>query len=209
MLPKVIKPMLAQQAEEPFDSDNHFFEIKWDGIRCLALIEAGQVRLQSRRFLEITAQFPELSCLAQLPSGTILDGELIILHGGKPSLHEIQKRALLQSRTRIQFLSQITPVTYMVFDLLVLRGSSIMPSPSNLRRKRLQDLIEQFPVPGVLVTEVFRRYGRQLFARVERAGLEGIMAKRIDSPYLPGKRSRYWLKIKPRYREAQPEGLLI
>src|SRR5512133_1787149 len=105
MLPNVIHPMLAQKASAPFDSDRHLFEIKWDGIRCLAFIERGHVRLQSRQLTEITAQFPELACLRQLPSGTVLDGELVVLQDGRPSLRHIQQRALTQSRTRIQVFS--------------------------------------------------------------------------------------------------------
>jgi ATP-dependent DNA ligase len=68
MLPHILDPMLAQAAEAPFDSDQHFFEIKWDGIRCLALIEHGRVRLQSRQMTEITMQFPELASLGRLPA---------------------------------------------------------------------------------------------------------------------------------------------
>lgn len=84
MLPESIKPMLAVAAKEPFDSVDYFFEIKWDGIRCLAFIEQGRVRLQSRDLIDITACFPELKCLDQLPSGTVLDGELVVFDAGKP-----------------------------------------------------------------------------------------------------------------------------
>ncbi len=109
--------MLAQKAETPFDSDQHVFEIKWDGIRCLAFVESGRVRLQSRQLTEITNQFPELAGLAQLPSGTVLDGELVVFQNGKPCLQAIQSRALLQNSARIQHLSRMTPAKLMVFDL--------------------------------------------------------------------------------------------
>src|SRR5437773_248796 len=114
MLPQTFDPMLAQKAEAPFDSEHHLFEVKWDGIRCLALIEGSRVRLQSRHLNEITLQFPELAVLGALPSGTVLDGELVVFKEGKPSLRHIQQRALLQNGWRIQHLSQTTPVTYMV-----------------------------------------------------------------------------------------------
>src|SRR5215831_3124339 len=122
MLPQSLNPMLAQTGEAPFDSEQHLFEIKWDGIRCVAYIESRRVRLQSRRLTEITFQFPELGCLAQLPSGTVLDGELVILYQGKPSLRQVQQRALLQDRRRVQHLSQTEPVSYLVFDLLYIKG---------------------------------------------------------------------------------------
>ncbi len=181
--------MLAQKAQAPFDSQDHVFEIKWDGIRCLALVEAGRVRLQSRRGLDLTFQFPELACLEQLPSGTVLDGELVVLEEGRPSLRQVQQRALLENRQRIEFVSRISPATYMVFDLLYLKGKWLMASPFSLRREALQAFIARFPLPGVLVPEGVRTHGCQLFAQAMRLGLEGVMAKRLDSPYLPGKRS--------------------
>jgi ATP-dependent DNA ligase len=101
MPPKVIKPMLAVAVAEPFDSDSYLFEIKWDGIRCVAFLEAERVRLQSRDLIDITAQFPELVCLAHLPDGSVLDGELVAMEANKPCLGKIQGRALLQDRHRI------------------------------------------------------------------------------------------------------------
>jgi ATP-dependent DNA ligase len=109
--------MLAASAEAPFDSEQQVFEIKWDGIRCLAFIEAGRIRLQSRHLTEITRQFPELACLNLLPSGTVLDGELVVFQDGRPSLRQVQQRALLQNRARVERLSQLTPATFMVFLL--------------------------------------------------------------------------------------------
>ncbi len=197
MLPRSINPMLAKQADVPFDSDQHLFEIKWDGVRCLAFVEARQVRLQSRQLSELTVQFPELGGLDRLPSGTVVDGELVILENGKPMLTKVQQRAFLQDRQRIQWFSCTRPVTYVVFDLLFVKGESLTGAPFLFRREALQQLFGQWPVPGVVVPEGVRRHGRQFFAQVMRLGLEGVMAKRLDGPYLPGKRSPYWLKIKP------------
>ena len=204
MLPRLLYPMLAQKAEAPFDSDQHLFEIKWDGIRCLALVEAGRVRLQRRHLTETTAQFPELGGLARLPSGTILDGELVALREGKPSLRAIQSRALLQNRSRIRRIADSEPVTYVVFDLLFLKGRPLLAAPLSLRREALQELIEKYPLPGVVASHAVSRFGCHLFDQVASLGLEGIMAKRSDSLYLPGKRSRYWLKIKPSQNPLAP-----
>ena len=195
MLPQVLNPMLAQKAEVPFDSEQHLFEIKWDGIRCLAFVEGGRVRLQSRQLTEITGQ---LAGLSRLPSGTVLDGELVVFLDEKPSLESIQRRALLQNSSRIQHLSRMTPVTYLVFDLLFLRNTPLMAAPFSVRREALIKLYQQLAVPRLLLSEGLSRYGCQLFAQVMRLGLEGMMAKRLDAPYLPGKRSRHWLKIKPK-----------
>jgi ATP-dependent DNA ligase len=199
MLPLTINPMLAAKADAPFDSEKHLFEIKWDGIRSLAFVDGGRVRLQSRQLTEITHQFPELAGLGRLPSGTVLDGELVVFQDDKPSLAAIQRRALLQNCSRMQHLSRTEPVSYMVFDLLFLRGRSLMTAPLSDRRGALIKLHEQFPSPGFLVSEGLRQYGRKLFALIMRNGLEGMMAKRVDGPYLPGKRCHHWLKIKPAY----------
>ena len=198
MLPKFIKPMLAAKTEAPFDSEQCSFEIKWDGIRCLAFIEGELVRLQSRHATEMTSHFPELACLNQLPPGTVLDGELVVFECGKPSLQKIQQRALLHNRVRLQLLRRAMPVTYMVFDLLYSKAKPLIWEPLMVRRQALKELIGQTPLPGVLVSQGVLKDGCRLFAHVVRLGLEGVMAKRLDAPYLPGKRSRSWQKIKPR-----------
>jgi ATP-dependent DNA ligase len=92
MLPSVIHPMLAQSALQPFDSAEHLFEIKWDGIRAMAFISSGQLRLQSRGLLDITSQFPELESLRRLPTGTVIDGEVVIFEADGPSLARVQQR---------------------------------------------------------------------------------------------------------------------
>jgi len=196
MLPKMIKPMLAQTAKAPFDSEEHLFEIKWDGIRCLAFVEAGCVRLQSRQLFEITRQFPELSSLGRLPCGTLLDVELVVLKGGKPCFKQMQTRAQLQSPHRILFLSQSAPVTYVVFDILYIRGSSMIAAPLIARRAALNKLLCTRSLPGILVSEGITGNGRDFFRQVVELSLEGVMAKHLDSPYLGGRRSRAWQKLK-------------
>jgi len=200
--------MLAAQADGPFDSDQHLFEIKWDGIRCLAFVEGGRVRLQSRELTEITFQFPELAGLAGLPSGTVLDGELVVFQDDKPSLAAIQRRALLQNTSQIQYLSRFKPVAYIVFDLLWLRNKPLIAAPLSVRRDALINLYDQFPLPGFLLSEGLSQCGRELFAEIMRLSLEGMMAKHLDAQYLPGKRSHHWLKIKPvLFRTPQPDAV--
>lgn len=188
--------MLAVAAPEPFDSDQYLFEIKWDGIRCLAFVESKGMRLQSRQLLDITAQSPELECLRQLPGGTVLDGELVVLRDGKPWLSKVQQRVQLQDRHRIRFLSQRSPVVYVVFDLLYLRGQSVMAEPLVSRKEALRQTLGNLRVPSVVVADAVVGRGRAVFAGVKRLGLEGMMAKRLDSRYSAGKRSRAWLKVK-------------
>ena len=100
-------------------------------------------------------------------------------------------------------MSRITPVSYVVFDLLFLSKRPLMAEPLSERREALVKLYEQFPLPDLLLSEGFPRCGRELFAQVVRLGLEGMMAKLLDAPYLSGKRSRHWLKIKPNQSAAK------
>jgi ATP-dependent DNA ligase len=169
MLPNVIKPMLAVEAREPFDSDDHLFEIKWDGIRCLAFVEAGRVRLQSRKLVEITAQFPELGGLVELPEGTVLDGELVSVRNGRPCLASVQRRVQLRDRYRIQLLSRSSPVVFVVFDLLYLNGESIMVDPLVERRCKLEEIVDDFKAAPVALSEAVLTQGRDLVRRRHEA----------------------------------------
>jgi len=194
-LPSRISPMLAQTGE-PFDSKVHLFEVKWDGTRCLAFIESHRLQLQNRRFIEMRDRYPELACLAGLPAGTIIDGEIVVLKEGKPSFDRLQQREHLIEPRKVEMLARRLPATLMAFDLLYLKGRDITAQPLIERRAQLQELIARLSDLHVMVPEHVLEKGKRLFAEIERHELEGIMAKRIDSPYLIGKRSTHWLKIK-------------
>jgi ATP-dependent DNA ligase len=122
----------------------------------------------------------------------------VVFRDGQPSLRSVQGRALLQNRARIQHLSRFLPATFMLFDLPYLKGKPLLATPFIERREMLVKLYEQFQLPNILLSEGLRRCGCRLFTQAMRLSLEGVMAKRLDSPYLPGKRSRHWLKIKSR-----------
>lgn len=211
MLPDAIKPMLAVAVPEPFDSDDYLFEIKWDGIRCLAFVEGGRARLQSRELIDITGQFPELSSLAYLPEGTVLDGELVAMEGTKPCLGKIQGRALLQDRHRIELTSQCSPVVYVVFDLIYLDGEPLLAKPLLDRRPHLEQLLSGCQGDRIILSKVVLGQGSDLFHAVENQGLEGIMAKSLDGHYRPGKRTVLWkkTKIKGYNRPARPYSSLV
>jgi len=198
MLPKFIRPMLAMESKEPFDSDDHLFEMKWDGIRCLAFIEAGRVRLQSRELIDISAQFPELGALAELPNGTVLDGEMVSMVGGRPCLVNIQRRVQLQDRYRIEMLSRSSPVVYVVFDLLYVRSKSIVAAPLFKRRAQLEEIVREVEGVPMVLSEAVLTQGCDLFAFAAKLGQEGIMAKALDGCYTPGRRTSLWRKTKCR-----------
>ena len=121
--PERVAPMLAELGDKPFDSTDHLFEIKWDGIRCLARIEPDRLALHNRRGAEIGARYPELRGLSALPPYTLLDGEAVVLEDGKPSFARIMQRHHIGDPRRIEALSRRRPVTLMLFDVLFCAGS--------------------------------------------------------------------------------------
>ena len=195
-LPRQIAPMLAQSALEPFDSPDFLFEIKWDGTRCLALYDGERLQLQNRRDFEMQDRYPELACLTGLPAGTVLDGEIIVLDAGRPSFNKLARREQTREPRQIADLSRRLPATLVAFDLLFDAGKSTMAMPLRDRRERLQRVVKSLASPHVIAADYVVERGTRYFEAAEQHQLEGIMAKRLDSPYLPGKRSPHWLKIK-------------
>jgi DNA ligase D-like protein (predicted ligase) len=194
-LPRFIEPMLAQPGE-PFDSDEYFFEIKWDGTRALCFVEKGSYRLVNRRRVDTTDRFPEFGRLAALPAGTVLDGEIVVLKDGRPDFGLLQSREHARGRLRIQTASQSMPATYVVFDLLYQDFHSIMGLPWQERRARLRQLLADYPQPFLVLSDGVVGQGRAFFHEACRRGLEGVVAKRLRSRYLPGRRTDAWIKIK-------------
>jgi bifunctional non-homologous end joining protein LigD len=195
-LPSFISPMLAKPGG-PFDSKEYLFEIKWDGTRTLAFIESGKARLFNRRRVEMTARYPELSLLDCFPDGTVLDGEMVVLQNGKPDFGLLLSREQARSPLRIRLLSQAAPATYIVFDLLYLGHACLMRQSLQQRRRKLDNLVRKHGHGRVILSDaVPGEHGRAYFAEACRSGLEGVVAKRKDSLYLPGRRTSDWIKIK-------------
>lgn len=195
LLPAVLSPMLATLGGEPFDSPDFRFEVKWDGIRCLAFLESS-TRLASRRSNDITGRYPELYGLHETVSGqpAVLDGEIVVLSGGAPDFGLLLARHQLTRPDRIRASAAAHPATFVAFDLLYWKGRNVMGYPLCRRQELLAETVAETGnlVLSRPVDELGVAFARAVFAR----GLEGVMAKRRDSPYLPGKRSRHWLKLK-------------
>jgi DNA ligase D-like protein (predicted ligase) len=195
-VPDRLAPMLAEAAEAPFDSDQHLFEVKWDGTRCIAVIKNDRLRLQNRRFVEILERYPELASLGKVPTETILDGEIVVLDGGKPSFNKLQQREHVVDATRVSILSQRLPVTFIAFDIPWYKGNCLGNEPLIHRRDTLRHVIEELGDPHVVLSEAVLHDGINFFNAVAEMGLEGVMAKRLEGRYQPGQRSTHWLKIK-------------
>jgi bifunctional non-homologous end joining protein LigD len=191
----VIKPMLAKTAREPFDSEEYLFELKWDGTRCIALIDGQRIKLQNRRLRDITYRYPEFKNLTGSikSKALVLDGEIVVFYNGKPDFEKLQTREQIEDRQKINLLSTLTPATYVVFDILYLKNQSLMKLPLMERKRILKEVINLSE--HIVISEDYN-YGKRLFYEALKRGFEGIMAKQKKSPYLIGKRSEYWLKIK-------------
>ena len=196
-MPRHLVPMLARAGALPADDGPWAYEIKWDGVRALAYSEPGELRLESRNLNDITAQYPELARLGRAlgSHAAVLDGEIVAFDArGRPSFAALQRRMHVTSKSQIRRLAESSPVTYMIFDLLWLDGHSLMELPYEQRRERLAALGldgEHWQTP-----EPLRGKGRDVLEATAEQGLEGVVAKRLDSPYRPGQRTGAWLKIK-------------
>ncbi len=197
-LSDVIEPMLSDSASTVPKGEEYLFEVKWDGIRALVSLEDGQVRIRSRNHNDITKQFPELQVVDKSfrANGGLFDAEIVCLDkSGKPDFKKVIHRLMSTGESNIQKLSKTSPVCCYVFDCLYLDGRTLIQEPLVRRKEWLKDAIR--PDSCYRVSESVED-GDSLFAAAREHGLEGIMAKKKDGKYLPGRRSDLWLKIKVR-----------
>ncbi|MGO9195907.1 MAG: non-homologous end-joining DNA ligase [Acidimicrobiales bacterium] len=202
-MPSSIKPMLAAVGKLPTDDGGWSYEFKWDGIRAVAYVAGGRVTLKSRNDNDLTPSFPELQPLGQKLGShlAILDGEVVAFDGaGRPSFQLLQPRIHSSDAAKAARLAEDKPVTFILFDLLYLDGESLLDLPYDERRRRLDRLaLEQGD--GWTVSPRFDGPGVDVLRASQQQGLEGILAKRTESPYRPGKRSPEWTKVKNLYTQ--------
>ena len=187
-----LSPMLATAGPLP-RGPGWSYEFKWDGVRVLSSFEGGAPRLFARSGAVVTAAYPEISALA-LPAGSLLDGEMVVLDAaGRPSFTALAERMHVRDPGRAARLAVALPVTYMIFDVLRLGGEDFTHLPYAARRERLEDL----GLAGAhwMVPPSFTD-GPATAAAAQENHLEGVVAKRLDTPYVPGTRSADWVKVK-------------
>jgi bifunctional non-homologous end joining protein LigD len=197
-----IEPMLAKHVEKPPEGDGWAYEIKWDGVRAMAGIEAGEVALCSRRGERMSKRYPELAAMGPAMGGTdaMLDGEVVAFtEAGIPSFQLLQKRMGLTTESTIRRRVAEVPVTFIAFDLVQLDGRSLVDEPYERRRELLAGL--GFDGPSWQAPTEHRGEGARLLEVARERGLEGIVAKRIGSAYCPGRRTDHWLKTRARRRQ--------
>ena len=201
-MPDQIAPMKARMGKLPRDDEAWGYEIKWDGIRAIAFCDVGHMTLQGRNFSDFTPRYPELRRMGRALGGhrAVLDGEVVAFdEQGKPSFERLQARMHLASDSAVRRRMKDTPVTYVAFDLLWLDGHSTCPLPYEERRKLLDQL--EFEGTHWRTPAYHRGDGEALLEASRAQGLEGIVAKRLDSPYEPGRRSSGWIKVKNVYTQ--------
>jgi bifunctional non-homologous end joining protein LigD len=205
-MPEFVEPMLARASTLPAQGSGWAYEIKWDGIRAIVHSQPGRIKLLSRKGNDVTGAYPELRALNRALSShtAILDGEIVAFDQvGRPTFEALQPRMHVRGAAAVRRLAQTTPVTYVLFDLLWLDGHSLMDLPYAERRARLDDLElngERWRTPAFRAGE-----GSTLLAATRAQGLEGVIAKRLNSRYAPGRRDGDWLKV----RHSQRQELVI
>ena len=188
-------PMLLTEEKEPFDSADYIFELKMDGIRCLAYLGASITDLRNKENIALLSLYPELQGLcSQADGNVILDGELVIMSGGKPDFEKLQRRSLMSDAFKIRMAKEMDPVTYVAFDILYRNGQELYDIPLTERKRLLGEAVRENK--RLAVSRMTVGKGVALYNLAESMDLEGIVAKRSDSLYHPGKRTKDWVKIK-------------
>jgi bifunctional non-homologous end joining protein LigD len=196
-MPRDIEPMLAVLSDLPGKQEKYNFEFKWDGVRAIGYFDGRALTFQSRNLLDITPRYPELQGLAKALKGrrAVLDGEVVALdEQHRPSFALLQQRMHVRDVGAVQRLIKQVPVYYMIFDLLYLDGQVTMSLPLTRRRAMLEEL--GLEGPSWRVSPAAAGQGTSMYETASAHGLEGLVAKRLDSVYEPGRRSPDWLKVK-------------
>jgi bifunctional non-homologous end joining protein LigD len=197
-LPRGLQPMLACPGKLPRDEGAFAYELKWDGVRALAYCEPGQVRLESRNLRDVSSQYPEVTRALREALGAreaLIDGEVVAFDDdGRPDFQRLQRRMHLASDSAVRRRMADAPAAYIAFDVLHLDGRSLLDAPYSERREALDSL--QLGGPNLQAPRHHLGDGRDLLELTRNRGLEGLVAKRLDSPYVAGRRSRAWIKVK-------------
>ena len=190
--------MLAVSGALPEGPTRWVYEVKWDGARTIAFVDGGRVKLQSRSERDVTTMFPELAGMGEYLGmhPVVLDGEVVAFgDDGRPSFSRLQNRLHLSDPKEARRRAAVDPVHFVAFDVLYADGRSLMNEPYDERRARLDAL--QFSGSNFSTTDCFRDVsGRDVLKATTENGLEGVVAKRRNSTYRPGRRVAEWVKVK-------------
>ena len=187
--------MLIAEQTQAFDDPNWLYELKLDGFRCLAYIDNGIVDLRNKRNMRMLPKFTELKDIWKNVKGRcILDGEIVVMVNSVPDFYRLQKRTLLADKFKIDMEGHRYPAAFVTFDCLYADGKELLWTPLTERKKILSDLVVESP--RLAISRYVEQSGTALYQLADESKLEGVVAKRKDSFYLMGKRSKDWVKCK-------------
>ncbi len=189
-----VSPMLAKSVSEIPDVGH--VEPKWDGFRTIIFRDGDEVELGSRNERPMTRYFPEVveAVKANLPERSVVDGEIVVVQGGRLEFDTLQQR-IHPASSRVNMLAKETPASFIAFDLLAIGDESLMSTPFGERRRRLEDALSGIDAPVHLTPATADlAVGREWFELFEGAGLDGVVAKPVDSLYTPDKRTMFKIK---------------
>lgn len=192
---KGIDPMLISERVDPYDDIDSIFELKFDGIRCIAYIDDQLTDLRNKRNMSLLPRFPELELLHEGCSHKcILDGELNVLINGRPDFYEVQRRTVLTDPFKIQLAYKKYPANFVAYDILYYNDKQVTDLPLLERKKLLDEVISESNI--LSKSRYVEMNGIAIYNFAEENGLEGVVGKKKASLYWFGKRSKDWKKIK-------------
>ncbi len=200
--PERLTPMLATAGKLPPKDDNWAFEFKWDGVRAICHAEPGRLTLRTRNLNDVTARYPELGVMTRAVGHRrlVLDGEVVAFdEEGRPSFEALQQRMHLGDAAKVKRIADRSPVSYVLFDVLWVDGVSLLTQPYTERR----EILERLGLEGdrVRLSPSVVGHGKAVFDTAVAQRMEGVLAKRLDGTYEPGRRSSGWIKVKAVTRE--------
>lgn len=192
---KDIKPMLIAEEQKPFNNIDFIYELKLDGIRCIAYLDNSGAELRNKRNMRIASIYPELEEIhKQAKTKCILDGELIVFASGRPNFSEMQRRSIMSNKIKIEFSAKRYPVSFVAYDILYYDNKQVTDLPLIERKKLLEAAIKEND--RISISRYVEEKGIELFELIVQHNLEGVVAKRKESKYFFGKNTKDWIKIK-------------
>ncbi len=189
------RPMLIGRIAQPFDDPDSLFELKLDGERCLAYLDETGAALVNRRGFSLLPRLPELAAIhRQAKARCILDGELVTGLGSKRDFDDLKSRLMHQNRVKVELGARRAPVSFVAFDILYLDDAPVTTQPLWRRKELLAGAVEESA--QLALARTVPTQGKAFYALATARGLEGVVGKRLQSLYVPGKRTNDWVKVK-------------
>lgn len=193
---KTASPMLIADMKERFDSADYIYELKLDGERCLAYLDRDETILQNKRKNLLIPRFPELEQINKsIKARCILDGELCVFIDGKPNFEEVKRRSIMSNKFKVDLASSKYPACFTAFDILYFKDKPVTDLPLIKRKELLQQILKS-ENERIAITKYIEKQGIALYEAAAQQMLEGVVAKRKDSIYSLGKRTKDWIKFK-------------